>query len=374
MIDPYDIFKGKINVTQPTLPDLDEYIEYLKEIWDSRWLTNNGRFHLQLEKELADFLGIKHISLFANGTLALVTALQALDIKGEVITTPYSFVATTNALWWNGIQPVFSDINNRNLNLDPSKIEAAITESTSAILAVHVYGNPCDLEGLRSVAEKHKLKLIYDAAHAFRVNIRGSSVLNYGDLSILSFHATKSYNTIEGGAIISHTAEMKKQIDFLKNFGFADEETVLAPGINAKMNELQAAFGLLQLKDFEKNRLKRKEITEHYCSQLDGVKGISLLKVPDEVEYNYSYFPVFIENDYPMTRDNLYANLKENNIFGRRYFYPLLSEFDPYKNLPSAKIEKLPVASDVASKVICLPIYPDLSLKTVDRICELIRG
>jgi dTDP-4-amino-4,6-dideoxygalactose transaminase len=374
MQTPYDIIKDKINVTQPSLPNLEEYIVYLREIWDSRWLTNNGKFHQELESALARFLGVKHVSLFANGTLALMSALQALEINGEVITTPYSFVATTNALWWNGIEPVFSDISVHNLNLDPAKIETAITEKTSAIMPVHVYGNPCNLEGIQAVADKHNLKLIYDAAHAFKVDINGNSVLNFGDLSILSFHATKSFNTIEGGAIISHTPEMKQRIDYLKNFGFADEVTVVAPGINAKMNELQAAFGLLQLKEFESNRINRKQITERYRSQLTDVEGIELLNIPADVSYNYSYFPIFVKKNYPLNRDELYHHLKKNNIYGRRYFYPLISEFKPFRHLPSAKVENLPVAVKAANEVICLPIYPDLSLDDVEMICKLIRN
>ena len=370
--NPYDLIKGKINVTQPSLPDLEEYIKYLRERWESRWLTNNGKFNHELEQKLADFLGVRYISLFANGTLALMSALQALKIKGEVITTPFSFVATSNALWWNSIEPVFADISPHNFNLDPAKIEVAITEKTTAIMPVHVYGTPCDHEGIKTIADKYGLKIIYDAAHAFGVEVSGNSVLNWGDLSVLSFHATKSFNTIEGGAIISHDPEMKQRVDYLKNFGFADEETVVAPGINAKMNELQAAYGLLQIKEFKNNLGKRKKISEQYKMMLGGIKGIKLLQVPDIVNYNYSYFPIFVNDQFPLSRNDLYLQLKENNIYGRRYFYPLISDFKPFRHLPSAKKENLPVASKVANEVICLPIFPDLKSNELSKVCEII--
>jgi dTDP-4-amino-4,6-dideoxygalactose transaminase len=363
-----------IHVTQPELPDLDEFVVSLKKIWKSKQLTNNGTFHQEFEKQLAHFLGVKYISLFANGTLALISALQVLKISGEVITTPYSFVATTHSLWWNGIKPVFVDIDPESLNLDPSKIEAAITPKTTAILPVHVYGYPCAMDKIQKIADTYGLKVIYDAAHAFGVKIKGNSLLNYGDLSILSFHATKTFNTIEGGAIICHDKNTKKRIDYLKNFGFADEETVVAPGINAKMNEVQAAYGLLQIKSFNKQVKKRKRLAEVYSSLLKGITGVSYKKEISEVEYNYSYFPIFInENEFGISRDELYFKLKDNNIYCRRYFYPLISEFPVYRGLTSATPSNLPVASDIADRVICLPMYPELSTQSVETIVNFIK-
>lgn len=363
-----------IYVTQPSLPDLQEFIPYLEQIWDNKILTNNGPFHQQLEKELANFLGVPYISLFANGTLALVTALQVLRITGEVITTPYSFVATTHSLWWNNIKPVFVDIESEFCNLDPEKIEAAITPKTTAILPVHVYGNPCKVDRIKEIADIYGLKIIYDAAHAFGVNHNNQSVLKYGDLSILSFHATKVFNTMEGGAIICHDAATKKRIDYLKNFGFAGETTIMAPGINSKMNEMQAALGLLQLKYYSENIEKRKTIAETYRSQLSKIDGISFLPDPEGSESNYAYFPIFVdEKGYGMRRDQLYEKLKQNNIFGRRYFYPLISEFSMYKTLDSANPQNLRVAEKIAEQVICLPIYPDLELSTVNRIVSFLK-
>lgn len=363
-----------IFVTQPTLPDLDEYIPYLKEIWDNKILTNNGPMHKQLEKELADFLGIPFISLFANGTLALVTALQALRITGEVITTPYSFVATTHSLWWNNIKPVFVDIEPNFGNLDPEKIEAAITQRTTAIMPVHVYGNPCKVEKLKEIADIYGLKLIYDAAHAFGVKYKGGSILNYGDLSILSFHATKVFNTFEGGAIICHDSATKQRIDYLKNFGFAGETKIMAPGINSKMNEVQAAMGLLQLKSFDERIAKRKEVANLYRDLLKDIKRISILPEPNDTISNYAYFPIFVnEQEYGMSRDALYEKLKKNNIFGRRYFYPLISEFSMYKGLESSAPEHLPVAHKMANEVISLPIYPELSKNTIEIITNIIK-
>ena len=365
---------SKIYVTQPSLPNLDNYIEKLKVIWESKWLTNKGPFHDQFEKELADFLEVPYISLFSNGTLALMIALRALDIKGEVITTPYSFVATTHALWWNGIKPVFVDVEPESGNLDPDKIEAAITPETAAILPVHVYGNPCDTEKIQQVADKHGLKVIYDAAHAFGVKKDGQSIQNFGDLSVLSFHATKSFNTIEGGAIACRNAETKKQIDYLKNFGFENETTVVGPGINAKMNELQAAYGLLQLKEYNDNTKKRKKLTEIYREKLQHVKGVSFMQDMKQVKHNYSYFPVFISEGYPLSRDGLYEKLQENNILARRYFYPLISEFPPYNVLPSAKQDNLPVAGRIASQVICLPMYAGLKFTDIRFITSILKN
>jgi len=364
-----------IYVTQPALPPLEEFTEYLKQIWDNKILTNNGPFHQQFEKELAEYLGVKYISLFSNGTLALITALQTLRITGEVITTPFSFVATTHSLWWNNIKPVFADIEPGHFNLDPEKVEAAITPQTTAIMAVHVYGNPCKMERFQQIADTYGLKLIYDAAHAFGVKVNGNSVLNFGDLSILSFHATKVFNTIEGGAIICHDEKTKQRIDYLKNFGFADETTVIAPGINAKMNELQSAYGLLQLKYVDGWIAKRKEIAEIYRKQLKDVNGITYMEDITGVNHAYSYFPVFVDKEkYGLTRDEIYDELKKHNIYGRRYFYPLISQFPTYRGLSSSKPDNLPVATKVAEQVICLPIYPVLGSEDLKRIIETIKS
>jgi len=364
-----------IYVTQPDLPPLEEFTELLKQIWENKILTNNGPFHQQFEQALAEYLGVNYISVFTNGTLALMTALQALRITGEVITTPYSFVATTHSLWWNNIKPVFADIEPDFFNLDPDKVEAAITPQTTAIMPVHVYGNPCNVKRFQQIADNYGLKLIYDAAHAFGVKIDGNSVLNYGDLSILSFHATKVFNTIEGGAIISPDEKTKKRIDFLKNFGFADETTVIAPGINAKMNELQAAYGLLQLKYADDRISKRKHIASIYREQLKGVRGISFLNDIEGVDHSYSYFPILIDKEkLGTTRDELYSKLKDNNIFGRRYFYPLISQFPTYRGLSSSNPENLPVATKVAEQVICLPIYPNLEVESLTKIVSIIKN
>lgn len=366
--------KKIITVTQPALPPLEEFIPYLQQIWDNKWLTNNGPFHQLLEQELANYLGVKYISLFSNGTLALITALQALNITGEVITTPFSFVATTHSLWWNKITPVFVDIESKQLNLDPNKIEAAITDKTTAIMPVHVYGNPCQVDEIQAIADKYNLKVIYDAAHAFGVKKERESILNYGDLSVLSFHATKVYSTIEGGAIACHTEEMKHHIDNLKNFGFRGETVVEEPGINAKLNEVQAAYGLLQLKYIDDFIERRKQITYLYRALLGSVDGISFLEEQCGVKSGYSYFPILIDEEkYGMNRDDLYEKLKKNGIFGRRYFYPLISEFEPYKNLNSANVENLPIATKIATQVLCLPIYVELLDSEVERIVEIIK-
>ena len=362
-----------IYVTQPALPPLDEFIDFLEKIWESKVLTNNGPFHQQFEKELANYLGVKYLSLFANGTLALVTALQALKITGEVITTPFSFVATTHALWWNNIKPVFVDIEPEYFTLDPEKIESAITPRTTAIMPVHVYGNPCNIDAIQKIAETYNLKVIYDASHAFGVRIKGNSILNYGDLSVLSFHATKTFNTIEGGAIICSEEKTKKRIDFLKNFGFADEVTVIEPGINAKMNELQAAYGLVQLKYVDEYIAKRKGIAELYRGKLTGIRGIWFLGDINGIDHSYTYFPILINAKlYGETRDEVYERLIRNNIYGRRYFYPLISQFPTYRGLSSAKPENLPEATKIAEQVICLPIYPDLELSDVSNVCNLL--
>ncbi len=322
---------------------------------------------------LFHFLGVQYVSLFANGTLALIAALQVMDIKGEVITTPYSFVATTHSIKWNGITPVFCDIDPITCNLNPNNIEKLLTEKTSAIMPVHVYGNPCDVEKIQDIADMYGLSVIYDAAHAFGVKINNESVLNFGDLSVLSFHATKVYNTFEGGAVICHDAKTKKRLDYLKNFGFANETTVVAPGINAKMSELQSAIGLLQLKDFEKNRLKRKEIANIYKSELSKINGINFIENLPNVNYNYAYFPIFVDEEkYGITRDELYFKLKENKIFARRYFYPLISHFRTYRNLDSANPEKLKVAEQKTKEVICLPIYSELEEDNLRKILNVL--
>lgn len=370
-----DKLENTIFVTQPALPPLEEFVESLKKIWDSKILTNIGEFHQQLEEALADYLGVKYISLFSNGTLALITALQTLRISGEVITTPFSFVATTHSLWWNNIKPVFADIESEYFNLDPEKVEAAITPQTTAIMPVHVYGNPCHLEAFQRIADTYGLKLIYDAAHAFGVKINGKSILNFGDLSVLSFHATKVFNTIEGGAIISPDEKTKKRIDFLKNFGFADETTVIAPGINAKMNELQAAYGLVQLKYVDECIAKRKNIAAYYREQLKEVIGINCIDDIKGVEHSYSYFPIFVDaSEYGKTRDELYNELKLHNIYGRRYFYPLISQFPTYRGLPSSKPENLAIATKIAEQVICLPIFPELQLEQQLKIIQIIKN
>jgi dTDP-4-amino-4,6-dideoxygalactose transaminase len=365
--------KKPIQVTQPLLPPLEEFEVYLKDIWESKWLTNNGKYHQNLEKALSDYLGVKYISLFSNGTLALITALQALRITGEVITTPFSFVATTHSLWWNGIKPVFVDIEPITFNLDPSKIEASITPKTTAILPVHVYGNPCDVEAIKKIADTYGLKVIYDSCHTFNVRIKGIPILNFGDLSVMSFHATKVYNTFEGGAIICHDEGTKKRIDNLKNFGFINETTVVAPGINAKMNEVQAAMGILQLKYIDKAIEKRKQISVYYRNKLKEIPGISYMEDLTYVQHCYSYFPILVDKiKYGKSRDELYEKFKKHSIFGRRYFYPLISQFPTYRGLESALPGRMPVAEKITEEVICLPIYPDLGIEDINKICSLI--
>ncbi len=364
-----------IYVTQPFLPPLEEFLPYLQQIWDEKWLTNAGPFHGELERKLSDYLGVKYLSLFTNGTLALVTALQALRITGEVITTPFSFVATTHALNWNGIKPVFCDIDPTTYNLDPVKIEAAITPKTTAIMPVHVYGNPCDVSAIQEIAGIYGLKVIYDACHALGVTIRGDSVLNFGDLSVLSFHATKVFTTFEGGAIICHDETTKRRIDFLKNFGFAGETTVVGPGINAKMNEFQAALGVLQLKYVDRSIQRRKIIAEHYRNNLREIPGITLFEDMPDVRHNYQYFPIIIDRDlFGKSRDDVYVMLRREGIYSRRYFYPLISQFPTYRGLESAQPGNLPVAEEVTQKVLCLPIYPDLEESEVERIANIIAG
>ncbi len=363
----------RINVTEPYLPPLEEFIPYLERIWDERRLTNNGPFHQQLESALASYLGVPYISLFANGTLALLTALQTLRITGEVITSPYSFVATSHCLLWNNIQPVFADIDPLSFTLDPEKIEAKITPRTSAILPVHCYGNPCKVDRIQQIADTYGLKVVYDGAHAFGVRFRGQSLLLHGDLSILSFHATKVFNTFEGGAIVCPDAKTKQRVDFLKNFGFADETTVMAPGINGKMSEVNAAFGLLQLKHVDRALARREELDACYRGALKGLKGIEVMPPPAETSANHPYFPILVTPDYPISRNELYFRLREQDIYARRYFYPLISEMPMYRGLPSAARDNLPHAHRLSEQVLCLPLHPNLSDSDVGKVVGLLR-
>lgn len=363
----------QITVTSPLLPPLEEFMPYLQDIWDRKWLTNNGHYHKELEKALCEYLKVPYVSLFTNGTLPLMCALQALRITGEVITTPYSFVATTHSLWWNGIKPVFVDIDLATGNLDPDKIEAAITPRTTAIMPVHVYGKPCDTKHIQEIADKYGLKVIYDAAHAFGVEVNGESILNAGDMSTLSFHATKVYNTIEGGALVMHDEATKKRVDFLKNFGFAGETTVVAPGINGKMDEVRSAYGLLSLKHVDAAIEARHQVAIRYREALRDVPGITFFDDMPGVKHNYSYFPIFIDAEkYGMTRDELYFKMKEHGVLGRRYFYPLISEFSTYRGLESAKPENLVNAHWMADSVICLPMHHNLNSEAIQKILEQI--
>lgn len=363
----------QITVTSPLLPDLDEYNELLKDIWQRKWITNNGEYHHRLEAALCEYLKVPYISLFTNGTLPLITALQALRISGEVITTPFSFVATTHSIWWNGLKPVFVDIDPSNCGLDPDKIEAAITPRTTAIMPVHCYGKPCDTKAIQEIADKYGLKVIYDAAHAFGVEVNGESILNAGDISTLSFHATKVYNTIEGGAMVMKDAETKKRIDYLKNFGFANETTVVAPGINSKMDEMRAAYGLLNLKQVDAAIEARHQVAIKYREALKDVPGIRFFEDVPGARQNYSYFPIFVnEKEYGMSRDALYELLKSHSILGRRYFYPLISTFSTYRGLESADPRNLPNATRLAEEVICLPMHHGLSDEDVERVVDSI--
>lgn len=363
-----------IYVTSPLLPSLEDFTFLLKEIWESKMLTNNGNFHQKLEEGLAKYLKVPYLSLFTNGTLPLITALQAMRITGEVITTPFSFVATTHSLWWNGIKPVFVDIEPETCNLDPSKIEAAITPRTTAIMPVHVYGKPCKTKEIQEIANKYGLKVIYDAAHAFGVEINGESILNFGDMATLSFHATKVYNTLEGGALVVHDEQTKKRIDYLKNFGFASETEVVAPGINSKVDEVRAAYGLLNLKQVDHAINSRRKVAIRYRDELQGVKGITFFNDIPGVRHNYSYFPIFINaEEYGMTRDELYFKMKEHNVFGRRYFYPLISTFSTYRGLDSANPDNLPIATQMSNNVICLPMHHALSENEVEYILQIIK-
>ena len=363
----------QITVTAPLLPDLEEFNVLLKEIWDSKWITNNGSFHKQLEKELAEYLKVPYISLFTNGTLPLLTALQAMRITGEVITTPYSFVATTHSIWWNGCKPVFVDVDPATGNMDPDKIEAAITNKTTAIMPVHVYGKPCDTTRIKEIADKYGLKVIYDAAHAFGVEVNGESVLTAGDMSTLSFHATKVYNTLEGGALVMHDAETKKRVDYLKNFGFAGETEVVAPGINSKVDEVRAAYGIINLRQVDTAIEARHQVAVKYRDALRPVEGITFMDDMPGVKHNYSYFPIFIDAEkYGMTRDELYEKMRSHNVLGRRYFYPLISTFSTYRGLESAAPKNLPNAHKMADSVICLPMHHELSAEDIHRVLDLI--
>jgi len=370
----FQMSNKNVYVTQPYLPDLAEFIPYLEKIWDNKILTNGGPMHEELERELCNYLGVNEIALFNNGTIALLTALQALRITGEVITTPYSFVATAHSLLWNGIKPIFVDIDPITLNIDPNKIEAAITPQTTAIMPVHCYGNPCDIKKIQEIADNYNLKVIYDAAHAFGVTDEGGSILRHGDLSAISFHATKVFNTFEGGAIICPDKKTKTRINNLKNFGIVDETTVVAPGINGKMSEINAGFGLLQLKHVENTIQRRKEIDETYRKAFSNTKGICVVPQSGQVNANYAYFPILVEDDFRLNREGLYNYLKENNVFSRRYFYPLISDFSMYKGMKSAARENLPVANEISRKVLCLPIYPNLTDADQERVISLILG
>lgn len=366
---------NQITVTSPLLPNLEEYNAMLQDIWQRKWITNNGYYHQQLERALTDYLGVEYLSLFTNGTLPLITALQALGItEGEVITTPYSFVATSHSIWWNKLKPVFVDVLPENGNIDPTKIEAAITDRTVAIMPVHVYGCPCDVEAIDAIAKRHNLKVIYDAAHAFGVKYKGRSILEWGDVSTLSFHATKVYNTIEGGAMVVHSAEMKYDVDNLKNFGFRGETTVVAPGINSKMDEMRAAYGLLNLRQVDAAIAARKRVAEKYVAALKDIKGIELFpyEISPSFRWNYAYFPILVTEDYRMTRDALYEFMKTQNVLGRRYFYPLITDFEPYKNCPSATAANIPIANHLASQVICLPLHHALTAEEVERVIQCI--
>lgn len=372
--------KTHVTVTSPLLPNLDELNELMQDIWNRKWITNMGHYHQELERKLAEYLGVEYLALFTNGTLPLITALQALGIReGEVITSPYSFVATSHAIWWNHLTPVFVDVDPATGNIDPNKIEAAITEKTVAILPVHCYGCPCDVERIDAIAKKHNLKVIYDAAHTFGVRYKGKSILEYGDISTISFHATKVYNTIEGGALVCHSAEMKRLIDQLKNFGFEDETVVLAPGINSKMDEVRSAYGLLNLQQVDDAIAARKRVAQRYTEAIKSIKGINLFPYIESLgaeqgfEWNCAYYPILIdEAEYGMTRDELYEKMKAANVYGRRYFYPLITAFDPYKDYPSASPENLPVATKIADQVICLPMHPALSDADIERVIACI--
>lgn len=368
------MLKNPVFVTRSSVPKVSEFIPYLEEIFQSHQITNNGRFHHQFETELTKYLGIKHVSIYANGTLALIGAIKALELKGEIITTPFSFVATSHAIKFCGLQPVFADIEKERLGLDPEAVEKAITGNTTAIMPVHVYGIPCLMDEIEDIAKEHNLKVIYDAAHAFGVQIDGRSILSKGDLSVLSFHATKLFSTIEGGAVICPDAPIKEKLDLFKNFGIVSETEVIDVGINAKLNEVQAAFGLIQLKHVQNYITKRKQIVELYRENLCDVPGITTIVDLPGVSNNYNYFPILVdEKQYKKSRDDLYAMLKQGNIYSRRYFYPLISNLPSYKDMPSADLSNLKVANDISKKVLCLPLYPELEHEQVLKIAKMIK-
>ncbi|MBE6385308.1 MAG: DegT/DnrJ/EryC1/StrS family aminotransferase [Lentisphaerae bacterium] len=365
----------KIFVTQPSLPPLADFIPYLEKIWENKWLTNCGEFHKEFEQKLAEYLGVKYVSLFTNGMIALQVGMQALRITGEVITTPFTFAATTHAIHWNNCTPVFCDIEPDTFTLDPEKVESLITPKTTAIMPVHVYGNPCQHEKLQKIANTYGLKLFYDAAHVFGVRKNNTAVCSWGDLSMLSFHATKVFNTFEGGALVTNDESLKKRIDFLKNFGFADELTVVAPGSNGKMDEFRAAFGLLQLERVDGEIAKRKAAAEKYRKELADISGIRMLYDLPGVKHNYAYFPILIDAEkFGMSRDALYEKLKQNNIFSRRYFFPLYSDFPTYRGLPSAAPANLPTATKVAAGILCLPLYAEITETELQHIIKTVRS
>lgn len=361
-------------MTSPLLPDLEEFNSLLKEIWASKWITNNGSFHQRLETALAEYLKVPFVSLFTNGTIPLITALHAQRITGEVITTPYSFVATTHALWWCGIKPVFVDIDPATGNIDPARIESAITPATTAIMPVHVYGNPCDTAAIQDIADRHNLKVIYDGAHAFGVEAAGRSILDAGDMTTLSFHATKVYNTIEGGAMVVHDEETKRRIDYLKNFGFAGETEVVVPGINAKMDEIRAAYGLLNLRRIDDAIASRRRVAMIYRDALRDMPGVRFFNDMPGIRHNYSYFPIFIDADrFGMTRDELYFKMRNAGVCGRRFFYPLISKVSPYCDLPSAAPKNIPQAHRMSDSVICLPIHHALGSEDIERVIAAVK-
>jgi dTDP-4-amino-4,6-dideoxygalactose transaminase len=368
-------FAQPVFVTRPTMPNLDDYARKLEPVWESRWLTNEGQLQVELRDGLCESLGLEHLSLCCNGTVALLIALQAERVNGgEVITTPFTFAATVHALYWNRIRPVFCDIDPVTFNLDPRHIEGLITPETRAILPVHVFGYPCDIDAIEEIAVRHGLAVIYDAAHAMGVGYRGRSLLGYGDLSIASFHGTKLFSTGEGGAVVSSTEARKQRVDLLKNFGITGEESVIGPGMNGKMSEFQAAFGLLQLDGLADEISRRHALTDRYRDRLRDVPGLWFREDLADVQHNYSSFPVLIESDeFGLNRNQLCEYLKRFNVHARKYFYPLCSHFPTYSSLPSSNPEKLPVAERVADRVLCLPLYGTLGEESVDRICSIIR-
>jgi len=367
-------FSDPIYVTRPLLPDLKEITIELQKIWDSKQLTNNGPKHQELEEEIRRSLKVPHISLFNNGTIALIVAVNSLRILGEVITTPFTFPATPHVLAWNGITPIFCDIDDKTMNIDATKIEQMMTPRTTAILAVHVFGTPCEIEPIQQVADRYGLKVIYDAAHAFNVEIAGTGIGNFGDISMFSFHATKLFHTAEGGALAFKDPNLKQRIELLKNFGIKNEEEVLMPGINGKMTEIQAALGLVNLRHLATERAKRAKIINTYIEYLSQVPGITISAVNGNMVHSYQYFIIRIDkNKFGISRDELYEKLRSYNVFSRKYFYPLCSDYACYKNIPSAALSNLPVAHKIVMEVLCLPLYGGLEISSVEKICEIIK-